>query len=908
MRNRKIDLQREEIGLTSNISKESEATTRRLRVDKALRNAGWGPIVDFVKSANYQNGAVREYETLEGPADYILFHDGEALAVVEAKKLSQGPQNVLSQAQRYARGFRGGEFKFGEYRLPFVYSTNGETIWFEDLRELSSRSRQLAKFHTPNALGELLLMEKEKADSWLATHPNDNPFLRTYQREAIESSERALSSGRRGMLLAMATGTGKTFVAISQIYRLLKSGFARRILFLVDRRALAAQAVGAFSSFEPEPGLKFDRIYEVYSQRFRREDMPEEYKFDPNVLPADYLINPKPHHAFVYVCTIQRMRINLFGREGMFSENSGESETEDDAEKLDIPIHAFDVVIADECHRGYTSTEEGKWRQVLDHFDAVKIGLTATPAAHTTSYFKEIVYRYDYPRAVAAGYLVDYDAVSIKSDITMKGMFLQEGEEVGISDTGTGKESFDVLEDEREYDTSDIEHKATAPDRNRKIVKEFARYALQQEKELGHFPKTLVFAINDLQPRVSHADQLVDTLRDEFGRGDSFVEKITGSPTVDRPLKKIKQFRNRLLPAIVVTVDMLTTGVDVPKLENLVFLRPVKSRILFTQMLGRGTRRCEEINKTHFTVYDCFNGTLLEYFRRATDFTEEPPVKPTRTVREIVDAIYNNRDRDYNLRALVKRLRRVEKNISAEGRDEFAELLPEGDIGAFVESLPTRILGDWPGTIKILRSASFQDLMEAYPRAPRAFVVAYGKEDMVSSEYVFRTTDGKELKPGDYLTRFEHFVRENPDHIDALSILLNKPSGFHTNELSDLRKKLASVPERFTEENLRRAYQNDLADIISIVRHAANGEPLLSAEARVDQAIAKIKTGRKFTAEQEEWLQYIRDHLVRNLVIEHADFDYIPFSRHGGWQVANKVFQGKLELLLETINVEMVTI
>ncbi len=172
--------------------------------------------------------------------------------------------------------------------------------------------------------------------------PNDNQFLRPYQREAIEAIEQSLERSKRRMLVAMATGTGKTFVAVSSIYRLLKSGVARRILFLVDRRALAAQAVGAFSNFEPEPGLKFDRIYEVYSQRFRREDMPEEFKFDPNVLPPEYLTNPQPQHTFVYVCTIQRMRINLFGREGMFSETTGETEVEEDAEKLDIPMNAFD--------------------------------------------------------------------------------------------------------------------------------------------------------------------------------------------------------------------------------------------------------------------------------------------------------------------------------------------------------------------------------------------------------------------------------------------------------------------------------------------------------------------------------------------------------------------------------------
>jgi type I restriction enzyme R subunit len=886
--------------------KEDEWTTRRKRVEKALREAGWTNIVDYAKGTRYDTVAVREYETAEGPADYVLFHDGQAIAAVEAKKVTIGPQNVLSQALRYSRGFRDGKFTFGEFHLPFGYSTNGEVFWFQDLRDSRSRSRQIAKFHTPSALTEFLFIDRAKALEWLASVPNDNLFLRPYQRESIEAAEQALRHGKRRMLLAMATGTGKTFVSISLIYRLLKSGTARRILFLVDRRALAAQAVGAFSNFEPEPGLKFDRIYEVYSQRFRREDMPEEFKFDPNVLPTEYLTNPQPQHTFVYVCTIQRMRINLFGREGMFSEIPGESEVEEDAEKIDIPIHAFDVVIADECHRGYTSTEEGKWRQVLDHFDAVKVGLTATPAAHTTSYFKDIVYRYDYERAVREGYLVDYDAVAVQSDITLKGLFLKEGEEVGIVDTETGKQSFDVLEDERDYDTTDLERKATAPDRNKKIIKEFAKYAFAQEKEFGHFPKTLVFAINDMA-HISHADQLVDILRDEFERGDAFVEKITGSPTVDRPLKKIREFRNRPLPAITVTVDMLTTGVDIPKIENLVFLRPVRSRILFAQMLGRGTRKCDEISKTHFTVFDCFNGSLLDYFKKTTDFTAEPPVKPTRTVKQIVDAIYNNEDRSYNVGALVKRLRRIEKNVSAEGRELFSRFIPEGDVGAFAQSLPAKINRDWAGAMKVLRNQEFQDLMESYPRAPKTFVVGYEAEDKVGSEYLFRTVDGKELKPKDYLIAFERFVKDNPDHIEALSILLNKPSSFHTKELTDLRKKLATAPERFTEENLRRAYHNELADIISIIRHAAKGDPLLSADQRVDHAITKVKEGRKFTPEQEQWLQYIRDHLVRNLVIDQPDFKYIPFSRHGGWEKANLVFEGKLAPLLETINVAMMS-
>jgi len=881
-----------------------EARTRKQLVEKALQAASWWPIVDLIKGAKYDTCAVREYETQEGPADYVLFHKGKAVAAVEAKKLSLGPQNVLVQAQRYARGFRNGSFKFGEFHLPFVYSTNGEVIWFQDIREKGSRSREVARFHTPSALSEFLAQDRTIAAEWLRKTPNDNEFLRPYQREAIGAIEQALYSGKRKMLLAMATGTGKTFVAISLVYRLLKSGFAKRILFLVDRRALAAQAVGAFAAFEPEPGLKFDRIYEVYSQRLRREDIGEEFKFDPNLLPEGYLTNPQPQHAFVYVCTIQRMRINLFGRAGMFTPTVGEREEEEEAEKLDIPIHAFDCIIADECHRGYTATEEGKWREVLDHFDAVKVGLTATPAAHTKAYFTDIVYRYEYERAVREGYLVDYDAVRVQSDITMHGLFLREGEIVGLKDRATGKLTFDVLEDERVYDTTDLEEKATAPDRNRKIIKEFAKYALEQEKELSRFPKTLVFAVNDL-PHISHADQVVDMLRDEFGRGDALVQKITGSPTVDRPLQWIRKFRNRPEPMIAVTVDMLTTGVDVPKLENLLFIRPVKSRILFEQMIGRGTRKCEEINKTHFTVFDSIG--VLEYFRDASVFTAEPPSKPTRSIRDIVEAIYGNQDKDYNVRVLVKRFQRIAKNMSAEGREQFDLFIPNGDIGDFAASLPERLEKDWPGTMKLLRNREFLDLLENYPRAQPPFVIAHRKEDVVTSEYVFRTSDGRALKPEDYLIAFERFVRENPDHIEAIRILLDGPQKFGTNELKELREKLANRPERFTEENLRRAYHNELTDIVSMIRHASTGELLLSAEERVDRGLARLKEGKKFTREQEKWLGYIRDHLVRNIIIEEPDFKWIPFSRHGGWEKANAVFEGKLPELLAEINVRVLT-
>ena len=672
--------------------------------------------------------AIAEYPTDNGPADYALAVNGVVLEIVEAKKLTLGPQGVLTQAERYARGLPAGLFDFRGLRAPFLYSTNGEIIWFHDVRNPFSRSRKVSAFHTPAALQELLSRDFDGSVSSLISNTQWHPRLRPYQVEANQAIEQAIAQRQRLMLLAMATGTGKTFTLVNEAYRLMKSGVGRRILFLVDRRALAAQAVRAFAAFEPEPGLKFDQVYEVYSQRFHREDFGEDEKFDPKVLPAAYLTDPKPGLAFVYISTIQRMTINLFGRQAAFE--LGDEETDEDAQRLDIPIHAFDIIVADECHRGYSAGEVSVWRNTLDHFDAVKIGLTATPAAHTKAYFKDVVFRYEYERAVREGYLVDYDAVKIKSNVRVNGIFLQEGEQVGVIDTRSGAEKMDALEDERAFPSAEIEQAVTSPDSNRKIIEELKKYADEHEQRYGRQPKCLIFAANDL-PHTSHADQLVDICRDVFGRGDSFVQKITGR--VDRPLQRIREFRNRPNPGIVVTVDMLSTGVDIPDLEFIVLLRPIKSRILFEQMLGRGTRKGENISdKSHFTVFDCFDGTLLEYFRKATAITAEPPDRPSRTIKEVIEDIWANRDRPYNIRCLIKRLQRIDKEMSAEAREQFASsFIPDGDVARFAKSLPAALEENFASVMQLLRNKDFQKLLTDYPRKPRAFYIAYSTEDVV---------------------------------------------------------------------------------------------------------------------------------------------------------------------------------
>jgi type I restriction enzyme, R subunit len=887
---------------------ELEWQTRRDRINKQLKalNPCW-QIVKYSESLNpktLSRHAVEEYPTANGPADYALFVNGKLLGILEAKKVKVGPQNVLEQAKRYAKGAFAGPGNWNGYRVSFLYASNGEIIWHLDVRDPKNISRQISNFHTPDALEELFEDDPTAGYERLKSHVTQITGLRDYQREAIEAVENAIAKRKRAMLLAMATGTGKTFTTVSLIYRLLEAKAARRILFLVDRRALAAQAVREFSSFTTPSGSKFDKEYEVYSQRFRREDLEGDKGFDPKVLPAEYLTLPRATHTFVYVSTIQRMTINLFGWEHAFPQDSSDPDYEEDTDRLAIPIHAFDVIIADECHRGYTARETAIWRQVMDYFDGVKIGLTATPAAHTLALFKEVIYRYTTDEAIQDGYLVDYDAVKIRSGVRMNGIFLKPGEHVGVIDTDTGQETLDQLEDEREFATQDIEQKITSPDSNRKIIQEVAKYAYQHQEETGRFPKILIFAANDLS-HTSHCDHLVGICKEVFGQGDDFVKKITGSPSVDRPLQRIREFRNRPNPKIVVTVDMLTTGVDIPPLEFIVFLRPVKSRILWVQMLGRGTRRCTDIAKENFTIFDCFDGTLIEYFKDATDFKVELPQKEPIPLDQVIENIYQNVDRAYFIKMLVKRLRRIERTMSGETMEAFSAFIPDGDMGRFVDRLPKRLQEDFSGAMKLLRNKDFQNLLINYPRAKRQFLVGYDVEDEVTSDTVFKTGDHY-LKPGDYLDLFAGFVKDNPDHIDAIQILLERPKEWRTDVLEDLRTKLEQ--NQFSEKDLQRAhqlvYKKPLADIISMVKHGLKAEsPLLTAQERVDAAMARVTAGKSFSDEQRQWLGYVREHLIENLSIEMDHFDYAPvFQRRGGLSRAQAAFQEGLDPLIEALN------
>ena len=378
---------------------EPEWLTRKKRIDPRLEGAGWRIAPGCPSGSPWQTpglpkgGAYRREEdpTDTGPADYTLCDGPLRLAVVEAKKADVGVQEVMKQAERYARAATANVHTFGKFHVPFAYATNGETIWFRDLRRNENLQRTVRGFHTPDALRDLLAHDVAEKAEELEELPYTHPKLRDYQRDANRSIEDAIASRQRRLLVEMATGTGKTFTMVHLVARLMKAGVVRRVLFLVDRRALAAQAVRAFQSFDIETGLKFHKAYEVYSQKIAKEDLDDDGggSFDASLLPEEKLTRPDPNDAFVYVCTVQRMAMNVLG--ASFDGVEGEG-GDDDARRLDIPIHAFDLVIADECHRGYTAQQQGVWRDTLEHFDGVQVGLTeADPLWWTLGYAARLI-------------------------------------------------------------------------------------------------------------------------------------------------------------------------------------------------------------------------------------------------------------------------------------------------------------------------------------------------------------------------------------------------------------------------------------------------------------------------------------------------------------------------------------
>jgi type I restriction enzyme R subunit len=871
-----------------------EATTRVL-IDEQLRSAGWK--VDSVllrHAAGARPGygeavAIAEWPTKSGPVDYALFVDCRCVGVVEAKRQIKDVPGRLGQAKRYARGItltidelpNGGPWIDGDdrFRVPFLFVTNGRPYvkqlatksgtWFWDARTKSS-PRALAEWFSPRDLVERLEQEVGENLAFAAEREIGVTGLRPYQQEAIQAVEEAVSRGQSHILLAMATGTGKTRLAIALMYELLRTKRFRRILFLVDRNALGRQTLDAMSTTDTSGFLKFDEVFPV-------ADM--ERKF------------PEATDR-VQVATVQAMVRRIFG--------------DPDAERP--TPGTYDLIIVDEAHRGYTLDAElreedlgfrnlddylSAYRRVLDFFDATKVALTATPALHTREIFGPPAFRYGYRQAVVDGYLIDHRPPRrITTALSQTGITFEKGEEVNIVDPRTGQVDLFNLQDQIDFEVSDFNKKVYTRAFNRAVAD-----AVAAECPPDQPGKTLLFAAKD-----DHADILVEELRaaltDEYGaQPHDLVEKITGS--VDRPLDRIKAFKNDPRPKYVVTVDLLTTGIDVPSIVNLVFVRRVNSRILYDQMIGRATRRCDEIGKEYFRIFDA-----VDIYANLQDVTEMRPVvvDPALTFVTLVGDLNRaatDEDRDFVRDQIVVKMRQRLPHV-----DDAQIQALEAVLGSLAD-LPDK-LKNAPAIETLALFQQHSSLATILDNAGRrrgggGMLISEHQDELVSVEDDF----GDKATPGDYIESFETFVRANMNAIPAMIAATQRPRELTRKELKELAALLDA--QGFSEATLRRAYGSarnaDIAaHIIGFVRQAALGDPLVPYETRVENGLQRILASRSWTQKQRQWLMRIGRVLKAQPVSDPEILSDPLFAQAGGFETVDREFDSRLGEVLKDLN------
>ena len=871
-----------------------EADTRKL-IDAQLRTAGWE--VDSVALA-YARGsrpakgrcrAIAEWPTARGPADYVLFVGLVPIAIVEAKRLKKNVQGVLSQARRYAEHFTDAEgvtlLDFpGQYVVPFAFATNGRPylrqhltasgIWFHDLRQSTNVPRALEAWYTPTGLMDLFERDLEKADQDLGAESTEYLPLRYYQHEAVQAVEAAIAGGQRSILLAMATGTGKTRTCIALCYRLIKHKRFRRILFLVDRTSLGDQAGDSFEATKLEQQMSFPDICNLL-----RIETP---------FPED--------ETELHIATVQGMVHRLMG-EG----DGGES----------FPVDTYDCVVVDECHRGYNLDREmseaeeafrseaeyiSKYRRVLDHFDAVKIGLTATPALHTTDIFGDPVYTYGYRKAVIDDYLVDHEPpVPIVTKLNQGGITWKQGEEIEVFKTRTKQVDLFRTPDEVSIEVAGFNTKVLTRNFNVAVAERLAE--LIDPTAPG---KTLIFAATD-----EHADLLVEVLTDAFkdaagGELDhDWVEKITGS--VDRPGERIQHFKNEKRPSVVVTVDLLTTGIDVPDIDKIVFLRRVKSRILYEQMLGRATRLQPNLygpnkRKEVFRVYDAVDlYAALEPYSSMKPVVTNPRIPFAQLVQEIT-SIEDEAARQEFKEQLVTKLQRKKQSLGGNNAQGF-----HARAGVDPDTLVTNLKAWSPAEA----AAWFEEhptlaawLDEVQPPEGPVQLISHHEDEVLDGEVFING-----LKPEDYLEEFKAFVGDsaNQNRLAALKVVLTRPRDLTRKDLRDL--KLALDTEGYSEANLRTAWrettnQDIAAGILGYIRQQALGSPLVPYEQRVDHAIEAVLASRKWTVPQRNWLTKIGAQLKAEEIVDREALDEGWFRAQGGYKRVNTIFKGAVDQVL----------
>jgi len=880
----------------ANLMRLSEDETRVI-VDHQLRAAGWQ--VDTwalryslgTRPEKSVNKAIAEWPTNFGPADYALFSGLDFIGVVEAKKMGKDVLSDLAQSKRYARDVAlDGEARlvggpWGEYRVPFLYATNARPyleqlkeksgIWFLDARSSTNHPRPLQGWFSAEELAALLQQDIPAAQAKLADEPMDYLGLRDYQEMAVRRIEEALDKGQSRLLVAMATGTGKTRLAIGLIYRLIKSARFRRILFVVDRKSLGEQAGDKFRETRLEELKTFDQIY----------DLKEVDEIDIE----------------------STTKVNIATVQGLMRAVMYPSDTRR------VPsVGQYDCIIVDEAHRGYTLDRElgddellyrdqndylSKYRRVIDYFDAVKIGLTATPAPHTIEIFGRPVFTYAYREAVVDGWLIDHEPPhQLLTRLAKSGIKWQKGDTIPVYDPATGRiTNLEDIQDEVKIEIDHFNKLVLTENFNLTIARELVKH-LNPDGE----GKTLIFAATD-----DHADMVVRLLKDEFEASgvsvdDDAIMKITGS--VDKPEGKIRQFKNERLPNIVVTVDLLTTGIDVHEICNLVFLRRVRSRILFEQMLGRATRPCDRIKKSHFKIFDAVR--LYEALSPVSAM-KAVAADPAVTLGQLADALEDMaEDRaDSSLlksqvEQILAKLQSILRRMDEEDMAEFKTLSGGESLDQFIHALknesPERCRQKLAARRRLL---AFLD--ENHSR-PKKQLLSHHKNGLHSHTRGY----GDAEKPEDYLNAFREFVIMNMNKIPALAMVCQRPRELTRKALKEL--KLALDRAGFTEKKLQVAWKDwkneDIAaDIISFIRRQALGDPLVSHEARIQSAMARIYAMREWTAIQRQWLTRIEKQLIAETVLDREDFDRGAFATHGGFNRLNKIFQGNFQQVLDDI-------
>lgn len=880
----------------------NEDETRIMLIDPALRKAGWEcdtHTLNFrthrTMPAKGHNMAIAEWQCGNIRADYALFIGTTLYGIVEAKRFSADISTNLHQSKIYSCTIeeQDGIVLLGNWsgnKVPFLFSTNGRQyleqiktksgIWFADTRKPTKKSEPIRDWYSPEGLEELYERDIDEVNQRLMTSSYDyltessGLNLYDYQINAIKAIEQKIINGGddKKALLVMATGTGKTRTAIGLSYRLIKSNRFKRILFLTDRRLLAEQAFGDFKDKRVEDFNTFTEIYKVSSLK--------------DVLPD---VEARLHFA-----TVQGLVRRLFY-------NNDENEKS-------LSIDSYDCIIVDEAHRGYNLDRElddddlsfrdqddyvSQYKRVIEYFDAHIIGLTATPALHTTQIFGAPVFTYSYREAVIDNRLVDHEPpYLIKTKLSEEGIVWKQGERPKAYDPETNSiEELAELEDELHIEVEQFNKRVITPNFNRTVIK-----ALVQHIDPEGEGKTLIFAVRD-----SHADMIVDMLFEEYEAigldvHRDAIRKITGN--VYDPLELTRLFRNEKYPNIAVTVDLLTTGVDIPQITNLVFMRRVNSRILFEQMLGRATRKCDEIGKEYFQIYDA-----VGVYDALKGFSQMQTVSnPSFSFKQLIDEfdhIDNDTRKKRQIEQIIAKLQRKKRDLTDDKLDQFVRLSEGNTPEDFIHKLRKE---DITSSIeRIRRTSELWDFLDERIYRPKTQLLSEHEDRLRRVERGY----GNAKKPEDYIESFKEYILNNKEKIEALKIVCNKPSELNRKSLKEL--KLILDQQGFNVATLNQAWhdaknEDIAADIIAYIRTFALDVMLVTPEQRVKGAIQKVKAMQSWNAIQLKWIDRFEKQLIAETILTKEDLDKEPFKNDGGYIRINKIFNEKLDMVLHTIN------